>query len=89
MLGQIGTLATRALSSVPLVGGLAAGMVDISMDLARGTTREATELAVYKKDVTGTFGFMIDIVMSDCLATQKITTEEADQTDQTWSIWTI
>lgn len=75
---------TSVVMLIPFAGalpaaGIAAGVVSTLMSVLKESCREATELAIYKLDITMTFGFVVDIFdPTNCISEQEVTEEEIE-----------
>lgn len=59
--------------SVPVIGGI----IEVGMDIAKDAVKFSTEVAMYEQDVTGTFGYIIEIIdLSECIKVHEVEEEE-------------
>lgn len=78
--GFVGVLAFTPFGIVGAgVGAVASGVITTLMSGLKDTCRESIELAIYKVDITMTYGFICDLIdPTTCITEQEVTEEEIE-----------
>ena len=72
-MGTLGGLSASVLSSIPGIGGAVNFMTNQVNEVMKESMRLGLEVAMYEKDLTESFGILIEIMdISDCIAVQEV-----------------